>query len=159
MRRLLLLAVLLAATPALAQDARLVLRDAYLPDPYGETGSVPDTTTMERAMLDGQPIYLGAVLMPLAVDSVTVDTDSLAVSPGLLLVVHDADALREVTTRQVGRALAVVLDGRVLVAPVVREPIAGGRVQISGAFTAKETFTLALQIQEATGAALIAKSP
>ncbi len=159
MCRLFLFVALLAATPALAQDARLVLRDAYIPDSYGETDAVPDTTAMERATLDGQPIYLGDVLMPLAVDSVTVDTDSLAVSPGLLLVVHDADALREVTTRQVGRALAVVIDGRVLTAPVVREPIGGGRVQISGLFTAKETFTLALQIQDATGAVLVAKSP
>ncbi|MDR0967598.1 MAG: protein translocase subunit SecD [Rickettsiales bacterium] len=38
------------------------------------------------------------------------------------------------TTDHVGERFAIVLDGRVLTAPVIREPIPGGRGQISGGF-------------------------
>jgi preprotein translocase subunit SecD len=43
-----------------------------------------------------------------------------------------AALLRE-TTRLVGRPMPVRLDGRILIAPVVREPIAGGMVSLSPA--------------------------
>ena len=42
------------------------------------------------------------------------------------------------TTRgNVGRPFAIVLDERVITAPVIREPITGGRGQISGSFNAQ----------------------
>jgi protein-export membrane protein SecD len=41
----------------------------------------------------------------------------------------------KLTTRSVDRPIAIVLDGRVLTAPIVREPITGGMVQIAGNMT------------------------
>jgi preprotein translocase subunit SecD len=49
----------------------------------------------------------------------------------------------EATTRNVGRDLAIILDGQVQSAPSIREPITGGRGQISGRFTVEEAQDLA----------------
>ena len=53
----------------------------------------------------------------------------------------------EITRDNVGRPFAIVLDGKVLSAPVIREPIIGGSGQISGNFTAEETTQLAALAQ------------
>jgi SecD/SecF fusion protein len=47
-----------------------------------------------------------------------------------------------ITQANVGRPFAIVLDGKVLSAPVIREPIIGGSGQISGSFTVQEAGTL-----------------
>ncbi|MET0988435.1 MAG: protein translocase subunit SecD [Steroidobacteraceae bacterium] len=49
----------------------------------------------------------------------------------------------KVTRENVGRQLAIVLDGKVISAPVINEPIAGGAGQIEGNFTVAETSALA----------------
>jgi SecD/SecF fusion protein len=48
----------------------------------------------------------------------------------------------EITKANVGRPFAIVLDGKVLTAPVIREPILGGQGQISGNFTPQEATVL-----------------
>lgn len=48
----------------------------------------------------------------------------------------------EITRDNVGKPFAIVLDGKVLTAPVIREPILGGQGQISGNFTAQEATVL-----------------
>ncbi|HYZ34279.1 MAG TPA: protein translocase subunit SecD, partial [Crenalkalicoccus sp.] len=53
----------------------------------------------------------------------------------------------EVTRANVGRPFAIVLDGKVITAPVIREPITGGRGQISGSFTAKTANDLAVLLR------------
>lgn len=49
----------------------------------------------------------------------------------------------DITRDNVGKPFAIVLDGKVLSAPVIREPITGGSGQISGSFTIEEASTLA----------------
>jgi SecD/SecF fusion protein len=49
----------------------------------------------------------------------------------------------EITQANVGRPFAIVLDDKVLSAPVIREPITGGSGQISGNFTVEEATDLA----------------
>lgn len=51
------------------------------------------------------------------------------------------------TKDNVGRPFAIVLDGKVLSAPVIREPILGGSGQISGSFTIDQTNNLAVQLR------------
>lgn len=53
----------------------------------------------------------------------------------------------EMTQKNLGRALAVVLDERVITAPVIRSVIAGGSGEISGSFTATEANNLALLLR------------
>ncbi|WP_439501951.1 protein translocase subunit SecD [Aminobacter ciceronei] len=48
----------------------------------------------------------------------------------------------EITAANVGKPFAIVLDGKVLSAPNIREPITGGSGQISGSFSVEETVTL-----------------
>jgi protein-export membrane protein SecD len=53
-----------------------------------------------------------------------------------------------VTTQQnVGRPFAIVLDGEVISAPVIREPILGGTGQISGGFTVEEANDLSILLR------------
>jgi preprotein translocase subunit SecD len=49
---------------------------------------------------------------------------------------------------RVGQALPFVLDGRVLSAPILREPVDGDMIQISGSFTVEEAKNLARRIGE-----------
>ncbi|MCA3244263.1 MAG: protein translocase subunit SecD [Alphaproteobacteria bacterium] len=49
----------------------------------------------------------------------------------------------KLSTENVGKRFAIVLDGKVYSAPVFREAILGGRAQISGAFTPEESQDLA----------------
>jgi preprotein translocase subunit SecD len=51
------------------------------------------------------------------------------------------------TKDNVGSPFAIVLDNKVLSAPVIREPILGGSGQISGSFTVDSASTLAVQLR------------
>ncbi|AHC73283.1 protein-export membrane protein SecD [Candidatus Endolissoclinum faulkneri L5] len=51
------------------------------------------------------------------------------------------------TTENVGKPFAIVLDRKVISAPVIREPILGGSAQISGDFTVQEANELALLLR------------
>lgn len=51
------------------------------------------------------------------------------------------------TAKAVGKRMAVVLDSKVYSAPVIRERIGGGRVQISGNFTINEAHDLAIALR------------
>jgi preprotein translocase subunit SecD len=51
------------------------------------------------------------------------------------------------TRDHVGQPFAIVLDDKVISAPVIREPILGGSGQISGSFTIESANTLAVQLR------------
>jgi preprotein translocase subunit SecD len=53
----------------------------------------------------------------------------------------------DATRENVGRQLAIVLDGKVISAPVIREPILGGSGIISGSFTTEQANDLALLLR------------
>jgi SecD/SecF fusion protein len=53
----------------------------------------------------------------------------------------------DVSTRHLGQPFAIVLDRKVISAPVIREPITGGRGQISGDFTVAEANDLAVLLR------------
>jgi len=53
----------------------------------------------------------------------------------------------QVTAANVGKRFAIVLDGNVYSAPVIRERISGGKAQISGSFTEKEASDLAIVLR------------
>ena len=99
-----------------------------------------DTTGRETYVIERQPMLQGDRLTQAAAGF-----DQLTNEP---VVTFRLDAIGaklfgEITRNNVGRAFAIVLDGKVLSAPVIREPIIGGSGQISGNFTAEETVQLA----------------
>lgn len=53
----------------------------------------------------------------------------------------------DLTARNIGKQIAIVLDGDVLTAPVVQEAITGGRAQISGSRTMEEAERLAILLR------------
>lgn len=68
----------------------------------------------------------------------------------MVMVTFDAagaSKFAQLSGANVGKPLAIVLDGKVLSAPVVYEPITGGQAQISGGFTAEEASQLAVALQ------------
>ena len=53
----------------------------------------------------------------------------------------------QVTSANVGRPFAIVLDGKVISAPVIRSPITGGTGQITGNFSLEEASSLAILLR------------
>ena len=51
------------------------------------------------------------------------------------------------TSENVGKRIAIILDGRIISAPNVREPITGGNGTISGNFSFQEATDLALLLR------------
>ncbi len=74
--------------------------------------------------------------------------DSLG-KPMVTLEFNDEGAklFDQATAENVGRPLAITLDGVVFSAPVVRERISGGRAQITGNFTLEEASRLAIMLR------------
>ena len=66
---------------------------------------------------------------------------------GFSLDVDGAVAFEKVTTENVGRLLAIILDGQLYSAPRINGPIPGGQGQITGRFTEDEARNLAAVLQ------------
>ncbi|QIB35639.1 protein translocase subunit SecD [Ancylobacter pratisalsi] len=60
---------------------------------------------------------------------------------------NGARRFAEATQANVGRPFAIILDNKVISAPVIREPILGGSGQISGSFTVQEANDLAILLR------------
>ena len=58
-----------------------------------------------------------------------------------------AQRFERITSENVGKRLAIVLDNTVYSAPVIRERIAGGQAQITGSFTFEEASDLAIVLR------------
>ena len=58
-----------------------------------------------------------------------------------------AEIFYAITQSNVGKRLAIVLDGKVQSAPVIREPIPSGQAQISGNFTVQEANDLSIVLR------------
>ncbi len=57
-----------------------------------------------------------------------------------------AEKFARMSTDNVGNPIAIVIDGVVVSAPIINEPILGGQVQISGAMTVEEANDLAVSL-------------
>lgn len=64
-----------------------------------------------------------------------------------------ARIFEQITGKNVGKRLAIVLDNKVYSAPVIQDRIAGGRAQITGRFTDEEAKNLAIALRSGSLAA------
>lgn len=122
------------ATSLIGQTAQLVFSEVV--EIPGEEGASPS------AML--QPTELtGADLK-----SADVVFDQNSGKPAVSIVFNEEGAKKfeEITGKNVGKALAIVLDNNVVSAPVVQEKISGGQAQISGSFSLDEAKQLEAQL-------------
>jgi len=58
-----------------------------------------------------------------------------------------AQLFAELTSKMVGKPIAIVLDGKIISAPNVNEPITGGKAQISGHFSIEEMKDLVIKLK------------
>ncbi len=91
-----------------------------------------------------EPALTGEVIV-----DARVDFDPVRATPLVSLTMNTEGARRwrTLTAENVGRCIAIVLDGRVYSAPVVQEEIPGGRSQIQGDFTIREAQDLAMVLE------------
>ncbi|MDP3900830.1 MAG: protein translocase subunit SecD [bacterium] len=102
-----------------------------------EAGQVPQNEIFEPTQLSGR--FLSKAQLGF---------DNLSQEPLIELEFNDEGAVlfRELTEQNIGRPIAIFLDGFLLQAPTVREAILGGRAQITGGFTAEEGRQLAREL-------------
>ena len=111
--------------------------DGQMPSGYM---ALPANDTQGTYLVERQPMLQGDRLA-----DATAGFDSRTGQPVVNFRFDSTGAKRfaEITRAHVREPFAIVLDGRVLSAPVIQEPIAGGSGQISGSFTVKDTTSLA----------------
>ena len=139
-----IIAFLLAGLPSVSDAAGLVRLSGAYPDGVylvasdeGSNDGECVTLNDERLCLDGRH----RVLLASHVESAQVSNDPQI--PELIVIrMHFSSAAAEefgdLTASNVGQRLALVIDGSVVTAPVVNEPIGGGELQISGGLTREQ---------------------
>jgi preprotein translocase subunit SecD len=118
---------------------------------FAESDPKPGLTRFEDAT--GRVLYLWpeTVLSTIDIASAMARTDPVSATPvvELTLTAAGRNRLARATTDNVGRILAVLVDEALITAPVIREPILGGRVRISGRMTMAQANDLALLLRAA----------
>lgn len=101
------------------------------------------TSPNQKFILKSVPILDGAMLLDAKVGF---DQNNEAVI-NFTLNAQGAEIFGDFTGKNVGKRLAIVLDGKVYSAPVIRERIGGGSGQISGGFSVQEASDLAIALR------------
>ncbi len=124
-----------------------------------ESGLIPpgyELKREKRTRQDGSVGYIPVIVKRTAergmvgtfVSSSHVSRDSLSGKPEIVfnLNLEGAKLFGDITRENVGRRLAIILDGEVVSAPTINTPITAGTGSITGDFTEKEAFDLAVSL-------------
>jgi preprotein translocase subunit SecD len=114
------------------------------------SGDVPEGTYVAYMQDGKQPILLKqqAVLNGSMLDDARVSiTSQNAPYVSISLNAEGGRIFERVTGENVGKRLAIILDGRVYSAPVIRDAIAGGKAMIEGRFNDQEAKDLAIVLR------------
>jgi len=125
-------------------DARAGLAQA---EPTPSATAATEGLTPTTAPTPSETVY-HTVMTGAALDTVGVGTDSLG-SPSIdfKLTSEGSKVFGEYTTANIGTYLAIVLDGKVISSPVIKNAITDGQGQISGNFTIESANQLAVQLR------------
>lgn len=116
--------------------------DAKTNNPVSSSQVFDDSGPLSKEAVDGERTLTGRDLMPNAYAS---RNEANEHTVNLQLKPRGAAMFAKVTTENVNKHLAIFIDRDCISAPNIREPIPGGRVQISGGFQdANEAKRLAL---------------
>ncbi|MBI5045870.1 MAG: protein translocase subunit SecD [Candidatus Niyogibacteria bacterium] len=112
--------------------------------PKEEQDALIENNKKEGAHIE-DPYYAPSGLTGRFLKKSSVDFNQTTFEPTILLEFNaeGADIFAKLTRENVGKRLAIYLDGVPISTPVVREEITGGNAQISGTFTPDEAKTLA----------------
>ncbi len=107
---------------------------------------LPPTATSTDAEIEAalQKMYVGTGLTGSDLKKATLIFDPQTRQPTVSLEFNDAgrDLFASLTEKNVGKVMAIFLDGKVLSAPVIQDKIANGQAVITGTFTAEEARNL-----------------
>lgn len=113
-------------------------------------GTIPEGYELKYSQDDSEPLLLEkqAALTGDALSSATVRFGQMS-EPVVGLQFNDEGAKKfaELTTNNVGKRLAIVLDGKVQSAPMIREAIPSGEAVITGRFSTEQAQDLALVLR------------
>jgi preprotein translocase subunit SecD len=111
------------------------------------TGSTDGTITIKDK--EGSPVQVEDVvqLTGAAVEDARVSFLDAELEVGLTLTAEGGRQFAKLTGDNVGRNLAIILDGVLYSSPVIRERISGGRCSISGGFRMDEAKQLAVVLR------------
>jgi preprotein translocase subunit SecD len=127
---------------------RLVGRVARLEFRLIPEGRSPSGTDTLKDLSGAQVQVEQNVLMTgEVVDNATISVGAGQVEVLLRFTSEGGRLFRQITSENVGRRLAIVLDGVVYSDPVVREAIGGGQASISGAFSVEEAQQLSVVLK------------
>jgi len=104
----------------------------------------------ERGARGGQPAYVVRKRVMVGGDTLTDAQATFQNNEPVVSFKFDAAGARrfgDATRENVGKPFAIVLDNKVISAPVIREPILGGSGIISGSFTVQSASDLALLLR------------
>jgi SecD/SecF fusion protein len=119
----------------------------------GLTASGHEVLKLKRRMRDGSEELVPFLVKKKAelgltgsyVSRAMVTPDPISNQPGISLTFNSkgGELFAQITKENVGRLLAIVLDGELYSAPRINEPIPSGQASITGDFTIKEAYELA----------------
>ena len=123
-------------TPDDAAEGRLPPTSEILPLATPRPGEEPSYVVQKRVMVSGESLTDAQATYRDAEPVVNFKFDSVG-----------ARRFCDVTKNNIGKPFAIVLDNKVISAPVIREPILGGSGIISGSFTVQSASDLALLLR------------
>ena len=88
-------------------------------------------------------LYDEVVLSNADIASASVVNNEMGPQIAITFTEGGKNALTKVTEANISKALAIILDGKLLSAPIIREKIEGGNALISGKFTQEEAKRIA----------------
>jgi len=109
-----------------------------------ETEQAPDLTAMRAEGTDETYYVHGDVILS-AADVASASVQSFQGRPNIEIVLTEPARVRwaEFTGTQIGRRVAIIVDGRLVSAPVIRAAITQGKAVITGDFTPEEARRIA----------------
>lgn len=101
-------------------------------------------------MLVAAVVSTSAAPLSLTVLNAEAATDSVLGAPmvNIELDPESTRAFGKFTTENVGKSVELRVDGEVLSAPLIREPILGGKLQISGSMTMEDAERIAMRLRD-----------
>ncbi len=135
-------------------DYRLLVELPGVTSPSEAASLVGQTAQLEFALLDNSPgASLSGYLVPTGLTGAQLKRAVVQFNPqtnvpevGIEFDTTGSDLFADITEKNVGKQLAILLDGSPVMAPMINEPIYGGTAAISGGFTAEQAKQLAVQL-------------
>jgi len=115
----------------------------------GQTADRPAETVSQAAARQGTGLWIGGTFFaPDEIASATAERGVYSDLPNVVITFTEAGRAKFDLVQQgrVGEPLEISVDGEILSTPILREPIGGNQVAISGAFTIEEAEAMARRI-------------